>query len=719
MYSYLYDNAKSEAIKWGTISEAIIGNFPHFNPLIPSNDHNAYINRLLYRSMLEYSTETEKLESDLVSCNLDNLLYIECSLENNLVWSDGSSITTDDIRATLDVIRETKVNPIIASLLEDTVIETRDNSISFSRTKKDLNILYIFTQAILPKSIVEKLNSENISGKFSEIWAIYSGRFRLININQDETVGVTKLTLWRNENYFNNSLFVDFLILNLYRNEGHFLKNKNSFNIFNDKKNLIWDSIPRLSNNSYTSSQSTSLFLNSETISTKNRQFILSSLNREALINTIGENKVQAALNPFLSNNSIEIPKVSFSLEEYLNKKWYYSKKDILKSQIQASQAEKEQIKKETLISQEAQVQKKDTKLQETLSVVNTPNKEKYNFVFEDNILLSGNVPSDVDAVYINDYQLQGFTAWDSVFYYRLSENYETISKGTNNYKLYFWKGKEKEFIEEFVFIYEENTEILEKIEQDFFGDGEVFTEDTKEDTEKQADANEKQVDKTVVPDSLSNLNSESIQSLDESFYYNKDGEPYKLSLIYAQNDLKQSISADVIAKQIEDIWIKVELRSMTLWDITAWLHANTLKYDMLLLGIDIGALKTGALPYFHPKIENGAYNISNINNFWLNILLDELWKNKLPKDKEDLIIRKIMGVLSKEAILYTIYTPVSHLLVDQNIKDFTLPSYLPDVSFRYYPLISSHLLEKKIINYDDKNFRGFWNFLFKKLINK
>ncbi len=104
-----------------------------------------------------------------MSCNLENLLSIECTLENNLKWSDGSSITTEDIVATLNIIKETKVNPIIASILEDTKIESSKNSISFHREKKDVNVMYIFMQPILPKSVVEKLNNENVNGKFSEI----------------------------------------------------------------------------------------------------------------------------------------------------------------------------------------------------------------------------------------------------------------------------------------------------------------------------------------------------------------------------------------------------------------------------------------------------------------------------------------------------------------------------------------------------------------------
>lgn len=189
--------------------------------------------------MLQYSTSSENLETDLVSCNLENLLYIECVLESNLTWSDGSAITTDDIKATLDIIKQTKVHPLLASHLENTVIETTKDSISFKNEAKDINFLDVFLQPILPKRVIEKLDTSNIDGKFSEINGVYSGRFILSSISQDETVGITKITLGKNENYFGNDMYIQFLILNLFQDEAHFLKNKNSFNIFNDRDGII------------------------------------------------------------------------------------------------------------------------------------------------------------------------------------------------------------------------------------------------------------------------------------------------------------------------------------------------------------------------------------------------------------------------------------------------------------------------------------------------
>jgi hypothetical protein len=77
------------------------------------------------------------------------------------------------------------------------------------------------------------------------------------------------------------------LILNLYTDENHFLKNKSSFNIFNDKDRLIGNSIPRLTAYEYTLSQFVASFLNTEKVSEALRPYILNALDRDNIIEAV------------------------------------------------------------------------------------------------------------------------------------------------------------------------------------------------------------------------------------------------------------------------------------------------------------------------------------------------------------------------------------------------------------------------------------------------
>lgn len=704
-YTYLYDWAESIPEEWGTISEAIIWSFPHLNPLLPSNDHNAYINGLLYRSMLEYSTKSEWFESDLVSCSLEDLLYIECILENNLRWSDGSPITTEDIKATFNIISKTKVNPIIASLLENTVIETTEDSISFSNSNKDINFLHIFLQPILPASVIEELDSENIEGKFSEINGIYSWRFVLSNISQDETIGITKITFWKNEQYFWNPLFINFLILNLFRDEAHFLKNKNSFNIFNDKSTIVGESIPRLKKYPYTLSQFVWVFFNTETLAWELRPILSSAIEREDYISGIWESNILPAYNPFLSSTNIDSRDDPIDITKFLSGKAYYSKTDLLKDALLWEEAES--ITNTPLVSEEASpAQVQEVKRQEDLNYVNSPTNKKYSFVSEDNILVSWRVDNWVDAVYINDYKLTGYSAGESIFYYRLSESFETIEQWENTYTIYFEVDGEKKEIETFVYIYNTDTEALEKIESEYFSQVETSEENTSSEQEN-----------TESYKRISDLSSAEIGELDDRFYYDTDGNPRSIRVLYSQNDNYMAQSALILKEQIESIGIKVNLESKDLGDITVGLRNETLEYDMMLLWINLWYFSSNIFPYFHSSQIKNGYNIANFKKLSLDILLEELKSNNLSVEKREELEEKMLDIMREESVVKVLYTPNISLLVDRNIKNFSLPAYLPDEKHRSFPLTDSYLSEKKIINSENKWFFGFIRYIFSNLL--
>lgn len=703
-YLYLYDGAKSEAQAGGTISEAIIGTFPHLNPLVPSNDHNAYINGLLYRSLLQYSPKTWNIETDLASCNTENLLYIECVLENNLEWSNKQAITPEDIVATLTLIRETKVNPILASLLEKTEIKINKNVVIFKNESKDINFLQVLLQPILPKTLIDTLTSETVDGKFSEIGWVYSGRFVLTSISQDETVGITRITLGKNESYFWNPLYIQFLILNLFRDEEHFLKNKTSFNIFNDKDGLVGDSIPRLQSFEYTLSQFVGSFFNTETLSLELRKFLISNIEREKLLDTLGDNKISLAYNPFLSSKTMDIEVPDFNLETYLRTKGYYSKKDLLKSTLLKEQ-ESQKVEKE--ISAEVPVVPVKIIQQESLSSIVSPTTDKYNFVSEDNILIKGNVPAGVDAVYINDYKLSGFKSGDDVFFYRLLESYDSIKLWENTYTLSFESEGKKKEIESFTYIYETDTEKLETLKKNFFTKVEDIPKVTPEEVKKDSPAKIE-----------TSLTSEQIETLDDTLYYNASGEVFEIDLVYTSNDTILEQTAQNIKAQLSEKGISVGLTPSTLWDISVWLRNESLEYDILLIGVNLWYFGSNIFPYFHSSQVKNGYNFSNFKKLSLDILLEELTGNKLPISKQEELQSKILQILQEEAIMKVYYTPKIHLLVDKSIKNFILPQYLPDAKHRFFPLIDAYLSEKKSINKEDKWIIGFWIYLIKVLLS-
>ncbi len=709
IFVYLYEDAKQVPVKWWVVSEWIIWDFPHLNPLILSTDHNKYILGLLYRSLLRYDIEEGKIGNDLASCDTSNLLYIECYLENNISWSNGEEITAKDIVATFNLFKKSEVNPVMSSLLAETEIAEKDGTIVFSNAKKDISFLNVFFQPILPASVINNLTSEEMKGVFSPLDSVYSWRYVIGSVNQDETVGITKITLERNTNYFQNNMFIDTLILKLFKDKNHFLKHKNSVNIFNDKQNILWESVPRLEPFEYILPQFVSVFLNSETIQSETmRNYILRNINREEIIQTLWASVVQEVKNPFLTETEIDVTKES-DLSYTLWKLGYKSKSELVvaaeKRQEEKEEVEKQAAEEEKIVSAEANP-KPNTIEQESLSIITNPTKDKYNFITEDNILLKWKVDdSEVTAIYVNEYKLNGFSQWDDLFYYRLIRWYDSIAEWKNEYKIFFEKAGEKRLVDEIVYFYYSDAEKLADIKTSFFWWEVVSANNSSNSTE------------STWTGAIVNEELKKLETLDKRFYYQDDLSAFSLNLLYINSDKNISDSVDIIKTSIENAGIQVNLIESSVATLTDDLRDKETPYDITVVGVNLWYIDFNMFPYLHSSQVESGYNFSNIKNLSLDILLEEIKWNNLSNTKILELENKALAILEDEQVMKTLYSPKLKLLVDKNIENYSLISYIPDDLYRLDPLINSYISKKKTIDKENKSVFDYIKFLFTSLL--
>jgi hypothetical protein len=95
---------------------------------------------------------------------------------------------------------------------------------------------------------------------------------------------------------------------------------------------------------------------------------------------------------------------------------------------------------------------------------------------------------------------------------------------------------------------------------------------------------------------------------------------------------------------------------------------------------------------------------------------LEELKGDTLQKTRIEPIQKKVLQILEKEQILKTLYTPKISILIDKNIKNTSLKEYIPNKSLRSEILSNMYILDKKIINFENKSPINFLTFIIKKL---
>ncbi|MFA5917074.1 MAG: ABC transporter substrate-binding protein [Candidatus Gracilibacteria bacterium] len=711
VYEYVFFDAKSIPIKGGTISEGIVGEVSHLNPLISTTDYNKYIIGILYRSLLKYDVTEKKIVGDLANCDISNLAYIECFLETNINWSNGKPITVKDVVSTYNILKTTNVNPVVKSLLADTAIEEKTNSIVFRNAKRNINFLNVFFQPILNEEVINNLGVDDLSKPFSPNKdSLYSGKYKVALIKEDKNLGIVELSLEKNENYFQNDVYIDKLIFKFFKDNNSIIKNKDVINIFNDSENILGRSVPRLQSNYYTLPKYTAIFINSDKIVSKSlRNFLLNKIDREKLIKVLGKDLYKEVINPYLIDYNIDKDIENKNIESIMENNGFFKKPELTKL-ILGTELAKTQTGTVDIKTEDKSISVKDIEEKENtdLSYIESGLSKKYSFITEDDILLKGSIKKDKPtAVYIDDYKLKGYKEGDDYFYFRLKEEtYETIKEGKNSYKIYFEIKGKKVLKEEFVVFYYKDELKLEKAKTSFY---ESFIKAI-----KPSEENKQKVEKKVTIDDSVKLK---LDSIDDKYFYNKNLEKYTLKLMYIGGERDIAGTSEFIKTTLSEYGIEIQADSIDVTDLGKFISdGNSFNdYDMILAGINLGYFDFNIYPYFHSSQAKSGYNFSNVKKLSLDLILEEINSNKIDKETLQKKQEQALNIIKEEQIVKTLYTPLLNLLVDKNIHnkvDFN--SIGTGQVDRIGYLSQIYINEKREVNYKDKGLLDFFKFLYK-----
>lgn len=713
LFIYLYEDAKIVPVKWWTISEGLIWNFPSLNPLKNLSWNNQYIVWLLYRSLLKYDLEQNKIIWDIANCDISSLINIECYVNENAKWSNWDKITAEDIYYTYELIKSTNSNIIITSLLEETNIEYKDNIITFKNNKKDINFLNVFFQPILSKKTIDNLSKENIFWNFPTNWWIFSWEFKISNVSSDLTIGVSKIILDKNEYY--NKGNISKIILNIFPDVNTFLKNKQSVNIFNDDNNIVGWSIPRLASYKYTMPQYVWLFINQNKVTDVNfRNYIFSKINSQNLVDLLWKENFDIVKNPYLTEESIEKENSIKNFESIMKSLWYNKKSSFIENLVPKNTAEETVINNDIKLTEENEILTIDKFQKDSLTISKPSYVEKYNFITKDDVLLEWTASKEVEEIYINDYKLNDHKKWNDKFYYRIKESNWNLKEWKNKYSIYFVVNWKKEFKEEINFLYNKDKVKLEEQETIFVKElNEALKKETEEKMIKESE--EKNKEKNDRTELINKEEFNKVNKLDENIYYDKDLNPFTLRLYYLNTEKDLDLTANFIKNSLKELWIETELIAFDLNNVSKILW-NKDDYDMILTWVNLWFFDFNIFPYFHSSQSKNWYNFSNIKKTSLDLLLEDLKSNILSDDKIKEYQKKILDILREEQIIKTLYTPKNNLLVDKNLKNDLKYDKLPNKYLRSYILESSYVKEDKIINLKNKSILNFSKFILKKL---
>lgn len=677
LYEYLYYESSEAPIEGGNISQWVIWDFPHLNPLLQSTDYNKDVIHLLYRALLWYDSVKQEVVSDLANCDIENLAHIECTLKDDALWSNGEKITPEDVIATYNILKNSDINTSLGNIMKDMTIKNNSWVIVFSNKLKDVNFLNALFQPIVSKNTLDNIWNKELYGNFNPLWGVYSGPYIVETVSYDDSLGIQKLILTKNESYTAKKILIGKYIFKIFKNEGQLLKHADVVNIFFDKNKILGDSIPRLKKVSYTLNQFNALFLNEEKIKSEDlRNFILWKIDVENIIKKLWK-WYQASDSLFSNTLAPNYTIKNSNLESIIKNMGFYKKDDLAASIITANKQklEAQKITNNPLIS------------------ISAPFKTQYSFSHENEILIEWVVSEkNVTNVYINDYKLAWYKAWDKNFYYRLKTEFQNLHAGDNLYSVYFeiqWKKKK---IEDFHIIYSSDAQKLEKLQKEF-----EERLDSQSELESQWMSEEKK---------------QKILSLSDNAFYDENLQPFSLTLYYLDNNDDLSSVANIIKNTLQSSGIIVNGIPISINDLGKKIAQWEKEYDMILIGIDGGYFPYQILPYFHSSQAKDGYNFSNTKNLNLDLILEELKSNILGKEKLEELEKKVNEIISQKQMVRPLYTKVYHVAIDNNLKNFTLPNQISNSLAVIDSILESYIKSQRTIDFSQKSIGDFISFI-------
>jgi peptide/nickel transport system substrate-binding protein len=293
--AYSNDAFSEIKIHGGTFTEGIIGSPRFINPVLAQSQVDYDVTRLLFTPMLSVNNLGEVTYELIENIDLsDDKLVYTITIKDNLLFSDGNTLTTDDVIFTIETIQD----PLIKSPLYNRwqgVSAEKINNKKFSITLNQpfYDFLYNLEIGVLPKHIWSNIKPEEFIFSIYNSEPINIGPYKVKDISKKEN-GVPDAYRFVPNKKFDSEPYIEKLILRFFENEEGQIKAlksgeidaiygispKKLYEINTSKYTIISDRLPRVF----------AVFFNEKKqglLTAKIRESINIIINKEVIVNDV------------------------------------------------------------------------------------------------------------------------------------------------------------------------------------------------------------------------------------------------------------------------------------------------------------------------------------------------------------------------------------------------------------------------------------------------
>ncbi|OGM99478.1 MAG: hypothetical protein A3B91_04180 [Candidatus Yanofskybacteria bacterium RIFCSPHIGHO2_02_FULL_41_29] len=225
---------KPVAARGGHITEGIVGEPRHINPLLSQTDADRDLVKLIYSGLFKYN-KNGKLIPDLAKSyevSSDELNYT-IYLKDGLKWHDGTALTVDDVIFTVQTAQNTDYGSLQRINWQGVELEkANDRTIIFKLKNKYAQFFNNLTLGILPEHLWENIKPINFALSELNLKPIGSGPYKFKKLQKDKSGRIRLYEMRANPDFHNSRPFIEEVELKFYESENALVDgyNKNEVN---------------------------------------------------------------------------------------------------------------------------------------------------------------------------------------------------------------------------------------------------------------------------------------------------------------------------------------------------------------------------------------------------------------------------------------------------------------------------------------------------------
>ena len=211
----------------GSFSEGLVGQPRFINPILASSDVDRDIIELTYSGLMQYDTDGEVVPDLAQDLSMDEEREVyELTLRDEIYWSDGEPITSDDVVFTIESIQDPSYkSPERGNWIGVRVEALSDKKIRFRLERSYYPFLETLTVKIAPKHIFSEITPEELPfSPYNLEELVSSGPFQIDEVRRDEDGSILNISLTENELYYAGAPYLDNILLSFFDETENFYR---------------------------------------------------------------------------------------------------------------------------------------------------------------------------------------------------------------------------------------------------------------------------------------------------------------------------------------------------------------------------------------------------------------------------------------------------------------------------------------------------------------